>query len=151
MSVSPEQDKMRSQLAAHFKPIFRLIARISTFCNKITVMSVTNIHNLQVEVVTLARASPNSSKVILNLDTSRNLATLPSQVVLLLFFLPFLSSISRLPWPAWSLPWSTWRLPWSTWLPTSTWGRLPWIPSSAGIHVSPFPATRLSYPTQPGD
>ena len=50
----------------------------------------TNVYNLQVEVASLVKASPSSNLAILNLDTSRNLASLPSKVVLLLQDLSFL-------------------------------------------------------------
>ena len=50
-------------------------------------MNDTSIH-LRVGVASLGRASP-SSKVILNLDTSHNLASLLSQVLLLVQDLPF--------------------------------------------------------------
>ena len=58
---------------------------------------------------------------------------------LVIFYFPH-----RLPCPAWGLSCSTWCVPSRpTWIPCPWSRRLPWIPTSAGIHVSSSPVTRI--------
>merc|ERR1719275_287561 len=55
---------------------------LSHSLERVSVMTALSQTSRRVEVASLVKASPSSSLAILNLDTSRNLASLPSKVTL---------------------------------------------------------------------
>merc|ERR1712037_620298 len=59
-----------------------------------SVMTALSQTSRRVEVASLVKASPSSSKAILNLDTSRNLASLPSLELTLLYLVPTLPLVN---------------------------------------------------------
>merc|ERR1712037_872811 len=107
---------------------------------RVSVMTALSQTSRRVEVASLVKASPSSSLAILNLATSRNLASLPSKVTLAsleLFLVNLELSLASLELTLVNLvP----TLPLVN-LATQPLGQATWIPTSAGIYVSPFPGT----------
>merc|ERR1712210_409523 len=64
---------------------------------RVSVMTALSQTSRRVEVASLVKASPSSSKAILNLDTSRNLASLPSKVTLASLELTLVYLVPTLP------------------------------------------------------